>query len=287
VYGGVFNLVANNNYITDCRQGIGVYGLAQRNATPTHVSPVYFNLFSDNIIVNSRKSIVTLISTADYKDVLPADYLMGVIFRNNLISGSYVSSIDSTVQWWDIDHHPMDMVLFENTDISDTPVGIDLVTWGRPHYIGNMLFINNLFDRGTASYLGSMGLETATGQSIYLGGNQWTGFAADYSGTLPGGILEMPYRSLDLKAYVNGPDITKYLVLWNAGTASMPWSATSSAPWLSVSPTSGTVADQGAMAVPEVEVDPSTLSVGNHTATLTFTSGSQVKKVNVTLEVAP
>jgi hypothetical protein len=285
VYGGVFDLVANSNYITDCRQGIGVYGLAQRNATPTHVSPVYFNLFTDNIIVNSRKSIVTVISTADYEDVLPADYLLGVVFRDNLISGSVLSSFDSTVQWWDIDHHPMDMILMENTLVSDTPVGIDLVTWGRPHYIGNMLFVNNTFDLGSAAYTGSMGLETADGQSLYLGGNEWTGFATDYSGTTPGGILELPYRSLEFNGQSGEPVLTESLILWNAGTASMSWSASTDASWLSVAPVFGTVADELSVAELDVSVDELLLSVGTQTGTLTFTSGTQTKKVNVTVVV--
>ncbi len=99
----------------------------------------------------------------------------------------------------------------------------------------------------------------------------------------PGNILVSPL-ALSFTALTGQPTASKTLTVQNSGGQSSNWSVSvpSNASWLSVAPTSGTVA-AGESATLTVNVN--ALNAGTYQTTILFTSGSQTTPIPVSLTV--
>ena len=76
------------------------------------------------------------------------------------------------------------------------------------------------------------------------------------------------------------------VVLQNLGPGAASWTHQSTAPWVSASPGSGTLAD-GASVVVRIAVSRSGLQAGAHSGRVRFLFGDETLDVDVTLEVPP
>lgn len=81
---------------------------------------------------------------------------------------------------------------------------------------------------------------------------------------------------------------TRLLEVWNSGTGTLNYSASSGSSWLSVNPSSGTSANEGERCSVTVLLSTSSLAVGNHSGAITFSgAGTRVVIVDLTVTAAP
>ncbi|MEI8195254.1 MAG: glycosyl hydrolase family 28-related protein, partial [Phycisphaerae bacterium] len=186
-YGGIFGLVADGNIISTIRLGLANYAMAERDpATSTnppweypinYFEPNYFGLYINNTLQNNRGAIWLSGMPDSYAPAIPATYLTGMVYRHNTIIGPVVAGVEvyaagtspATYRW-------LDMNLIENSSITNASTAVDL-TAGNPSQLGNLILLNNTFDRGTATYSGSRGIAfEAASQWADLQNNQWLNF---------------------------------------------------------------------------------------------------------------
>ena len=104
-------------------------------------------------------------------------------------------------------------------------------------------------------------------------------------------VPAVPIQSLDLSPFSldfgnakPGLTLQKSLRLANTGNTVVNWSASSSASWLTVQSTSGSISPAGSQEV-LVNVNTATLANGHHAATLTFNAGGTVIRIPISLTV--
>ena len=291
-YGGIFQLVADGNVISDVRRGIYVVGRAERAVTPPadpawFFQPSYFHLYVNNTLTNTRYG-VWFGGDNNYGDPSPGTYLSGIVFRRNDFQGAasaafYHNAPDNTshVARW------TDMNVFEQNAMTHVPVGIELTAGsGEAEWLGNLLVLRNTADCGAADYAGSKGIsfEAAT-QLVGLRGNTWQRFETVYAGAGPGPVLERPQRVVRVSAAAGGPSVSGLLELWNAGTSSLSWTADGNASWLTLSASSGTLVNESSSAPLTLTCDPGGLSAGTHTADISITISGLLRKATVVFTV--
>ncbi len=176
--------------------------------------------------------------------------------------------------------------VFENNSGTNMYNGID--SSGMNGSIGNTIYYENNLTMGTGNGKVAVNFGASGQQTPALRGNSWTGFPTTYGGTLPGAVLEVPYRNITVNGTANGSDGTATMLIWNSGTASLSWTATkSTASWLTLSAASGTLSNENIASSVTLTCNPAGLSQGTYTATITITGASQTESVFVTFVVAP
>ncbi|MGE9296968.1 MAG: LamG-like jellyroll fold domain-containing protein [Puniceicoccales bacterium] len=280
----------DSNTITDCRFGFYPYAFGP-TANDTG-RPTYFHLYKDNILENTRVAVLDRMaghSTVTLQD--DSIYTLAHDFRGNEITDVFHQAFQvffnatSTTEAY-YPEPPLDSVVIQFNEISNAPHAYVRHGLGSDTRLGNVLLLNNTADLGTATYAGSKAMTAPPSGKPGQGGNIWTGYETTYNGTVAP-VLELPNRSVKMSAVASGSSKSADLEIWNSGTDSMSWSTTSGAAWLSVSPSSGTVLDENSVGMVSISVDPSLLSAGDYDSYIEFTSGSQVKRVGVQLNVTP
>jgi len=115
--------------------------------------------------------------------------------------------------------------------------------------------------------------DTATG-NVYAG-MQGLGVGV-YSPTVAQPVLSVPLSSLSFNAVTGGNDpAAQDLTIENTGTAAMAWSVTNGQSWLSVSPSSGTLAS-GASDKLSVQPSSSALAAGHYSDSIVVTAPGAV-----------
>ncbi|HEY3377418.1 MAG TPA: LamG-like jellyroll fold domain-containing protein, partial [Armatimonadota bacterium] len=302
---GCLDIVADFNTLSDLRYGINTgasaktdvenkfrlpipginTGSGAKSGVDANLTlPTYFNLFTRNTITNNKYAIYSSVTSFGSAGVDGGTALLGQVFRGNTIITPTVSALQ-LVSSWNGAGEAMQCNIYEGNTGTNIPVAVDCTPGTNNALIDNTLFYKNNFDRGTAALLGSKGINFAAGQAPDLRENRWTNFATTYAGTLPGAILEVPARVLELTAATDGTSPTTMLSIWNAGTASQAWSATKSAAWLTLSLTSGALATENSSANVTVTGNPTGLAPGTYTDVITVTGASQTQKVTVLFNV--
>jgi|GEM_PF-4886665 len=284
IYGAAADVVVAQNRITQLRQGLASWGLGDKASVsePLRIGPNYFTLFVDNDFADVHTGIVTIPAFYNAPGESSGAALLGNVFRGNAFDDVSVLGVKHYVSW-NGDDTPLDLTVYEQNVFVNLPFGFETTALNTGDKSHNAILLNNLFDLGTATYSGSVGLETEADQKLALGSNEWIGFQTTYDSTL-GEVLEVPRRVFDTTLATGQLGIDTLLV-WNAGTSSLSWQLSDDASWLSLSSTSGSVVDEADQAPVFLSIDPYALSPGAHTATLTATAGSQVQKGTVTLNL--
>lgn len=272
---GALDFCVEANTFHEIRTALSLWGDSARNEN----KPVYFGLWSDNRIVNSRWG-VKWAGQAPSHGVL----FLGNVFRNNTLDGIVVDGFTISTSPGGGNPAPwVDLNIIERTTATNLPFG--LTRAGPAGSMANTLIRRNRFSLGAASSGGSKGVTFLAGESPALLENAWSGFESTYAGTPPGAILEAPIRVLTVNGVAGGSAKTAPLVLWNAGTAAMTWSAGAGAGWLSLSPPGGSAAGENAASTVTVTCDPSGLAAGTYIGTVSCTDGTLTRKATVVFRV--
>jgi hypothetical protein len=280
-YGGCSEYLVDSNTFHQVRTGTSTWALGQTN--PTDIQPSYFHLYANNQYQNNRWAAQSVAAYYNSAGVDPGSAVLGSLYRHNTITSPVLEGFLATRNPWTGAGVTLDMTLYEHNSGDNLPVAVDLSAAPQS---ANYILYRNTLSRGTASYSGSQGIKFATtSQSPDLRENTWSGFEAAYAGTLPEAILEVPYRTVTASTTAYGSPVTDTVTLWNAGTSSLSWSATSDSAWLTLSAGSGVLTDEGSGTDITVTCNPSSLDVGSYTGTVTVTGAGQTKKITVLLTV--
>jgi len=274
--------------------GIHLISMVPRNTTAAYVSPSYFNLFLNNIMQDCQQDLGQGLSASfTYTNTLQMASNLAAVYRDNTASNTVAGNTKYGIY---LEAQPngssnaMDFTFFDGNTITDTPYGIYCSNpngWSMPTQ-GNLLFQFNTVTKGLAVSASSCGITTVAGTKVGFGGNTYTGFATTYAGTPPGPLLEAPLRVFETSASrAMGVAATSVVTVWNGGSSSLAWNASSDQTWLTVSPSGGTAADENTPSTFTITCAPGVLSNGTYTGNITLTCGSQSKKLLVTFTVNP
>ena len=307
-YGGVMNAIVDSNTYNYAAVGANVVALQPRDTTVICVMPDYFHLYINNVMFDCQENLsVASGATAQYTNTLLGAYDFGHVFRGNTgrdaIAGDTNVGISISPSYGGC-AKGLDMLLFEDNSFIGMGGAVNLQEHGDfpTSTQGNLLFENNVFSLGSATsaaisaadaladYSGSYGINCGNGTLIGMGGNVWTSFGSNYVDGPPGALLEEPIRTFSESASVAlGVPVTDTVTVWNSGTSSLSWSASSDSTWLTVAPATGTgpVEDRPDPSSFVITCNPTVAGTGPHTGNVTLTCGSQTKKVLVNFMANP
>jgi hypothetical protein len=282
-YGGCYEWIADGNVFTHLRTALYVMGL-QQTSPITSVDPCFFNYFANNSIQSCYQGIQAGSGFPSAAQT-PGVGALGNVFRNNQVSdistlGAAVWSNSTTTPG-----SPVEMTLFGQNTFSNLATGFDMDSSDQGSGIRDTILVQNAFSLGSASSTGSFGVNFGSDTQPDLQDNTWTGFATTYAGTPSGPVLEVPIRNFSL-AWAAGTNAEASLTLVNAGTSALAWTAASDSAWLTLSATSGTIADQNSEGTLVLSCDPSGLQPGTYAGTITISGASQTMQVTVQFTVA-
>lgn len=271
-------MIADNNTISQTRYGIWLFGYGQ--TTPNSVMPTYFHLYVNNSFQYNQRAIYNTICRYPSIDAGPG--MLGNIYRGNTTVSPLLNDISHTFSYVTSGTAQLDMTIYEHNTGTNVPLGADISadTGG-----GNYIFYRNSTALGTGTYAGSMGIKFAAGQKPALIENAWSGFATTYAGTPPGAVLEIPYRYIAVTGSAYGISVNDSIYLWNAGTSTLNWSATSDASWLTLSSSTGAITNEDGDGNVTITCNPSSLNVGTYTGTIAVTCAGQTQKATVRFTV--
>lgn len=266
-YGGVINFIADRNTLSELRMGIANFA-TQHTAG---VDPNYFNLFTNNKIVDCRWGIVNGLDLQRPSEI----GLLGNTYRKNTIS----NAIDAAIMNWITPTAipVMESFVYEHNEFSNVRTGFSTGShWTGGHGISTQSFYKNRFS--SSANLSAIALT----QKTMVRENTFTGFDAPYSGSLAGPIAEAPHHVVEMAGVVGTPSTSQFAI-WNSGITEVSWKASSNASWLKLSDTVGVIKDERSSST--ISLTASALSAGSHSAELTVKIGDQVKKYTVLFTV--
>lgn len=269
-FGAQLNMIVDNNMFHELRKGISNWSMPSPvQGNQVSMQPNYFNMFINNRFDKCRYGIENAIAIWNYKPTVWDTTMLGNIYRGNDIQNTVKEAIRYFV--WQSDDTRIDMCVFDQNKASN--IG-NSVTDGED--LKNQVWIGNEFygiNSGSAI--------TFSGDHMpVLYGNTWNGFSSSkYGGSRPGGILEVPYRSV----LVGSSDTPLKFPILNSGTDALSWSATSSQPWLKLDSASGSISDENDSDKLVMSIDETETSFAlAPPAIITIVSGDQVKQMTVT-----
>ncbi len=275
-YEGALNFIADKNTITDSRAAISVWSHSMGGAGDNVAA--YSHLYVNNTIDDTRFGIEIQRGSTDVG--YPS---MNRIFRDNTITDAVEYGLRFRLNSDKTNPSPYAMV-FEHNSITNVPDAV--FKRNDDGSMANTLFYGNTFNRGTATHSGSVAMEFNDGIDPVLRDNTFIGFQTTYAGNATiGPVLELPQRYMDMQAQTGGGSDTTSLTIWNSGSQSLSWTASESTSWLSLSATSGTVANQSSASTITLTANPSGLSVGDYTGDVTINANGQTLKARVFFSV--
>jgi hypothetical protein len=296
-YGGCYEWIGDSNTIKYMNRAMDICELQQdigsSGSEIATINPCYFNYYANNTIQSCHAGIgaSSVCPTNTSGQDIGIGFL-GTVLRNNTLSnittvGAYETTNPAS--------HPstappgtMDMTVFEHNFFINVPTGFDCNFGRGVSPIKNAVLYKNTFDLGPAAFPGSIGIDfAATTLDPALRENTWAGFATTSAGPQPGPILELPVRNFNLLGTTNGGAQDALIAIWNSGSAPLDWTAVANSAWLTVTPASGTVADQNSASRATLSCNPAKLVPGVYTGVITVTGAAQTKKLMVTFTVSP
>ncbi len=292
-YGGDIDFIAADNTISQVRTGISSWDIADSSSGASELEPTFFNLYTGNSISDSTNGLAVLgpFWTAGATNNPGIGYF-GNSFRRNTLNNLVYDTANNTgglLAALSSDEPAATGVTFMQT-VFEHNSGANMYSGfsssGMNGQLANTIYYKNNLNRGTGNGLAAVEFGKTAQQSPALRENSWDDFVATYSGTLPGAILEVPYRNITVNGVMHGARATAGMLIWNSGTSPLDWTAIkSTANWLTLSPAAGTINDQNSASTITLTCNPAGLSPGAYTATITLTGAAQSEKVTVTFNV--
>ena len=207
LFGGTFNIVVDQNTLTNIRLGISIWSLT---ATPTSGPNQYatssFNMVSNNTIIGSLYSMIdeteggAAPSTNPTSDEISTNF--GNVFRGNIVQsavgdGFDVAFVGNTMT--SVPDQTIGNLVVEHNTFVGAQVGMDFTVSTRTDYRGmpatgpllnnSLIYKNSMQQNNTsataAPAAGSKGMIIGDSQSPTLIGNTITGFQTTYSDGTP------------------------------------------------------------------------------------------------------
>jgi hypothetical protein len=274
-FDGALDFVVDGNTFHELRNALSLWGYSDLHQN----RPVYFGLYANNVIQNNRWGVRWWTQSPD-----TGINFLGNVFRRTTLRGVVFDGFSILSDATTANPRPwVNMNVIERTTASDLPLGITRTAMAGSTL--NTIMLANTFTRGTAALSGSRAMTFVGNELPCLRGNTYSGFEKSYDGVLPGAILEVPIRVVTLDTTFNGAAKAGSVDLWNAGNAPLNWTASSSAAWLKLSTTSGTIANESAWSALAFSAIAQGLPPGTYTGYLTISGAAQTKVIKVSFVV--
>jgi len=285
LFGGCYDWIVAGNRITQMRQG-WYDGAVEQSSPGTENNPIYFNYFANNVV----QSCYYGIQHGGGRLVSDTVVSVGNLFRNNKFVDVASMGINLWVTVPDLPSPAAvsDMVVFEHNSFTNVNIGANLDPYDAGGYSRNAIFYENQFTAGTQFASNSYGVKIGANSNPAFHNNTWNDFLVTYAGTLPGAILEVPFRTFTLQTLPATPAaaVAVKASILNSGTAALDWTATSDSPWLTLSASRGTVPDELTNSSLTLSCSPTGLPIGTYAGTVSILFGTQIKKIVVSFTVA-
>ena len=191
-YGGCYEWIADRNNITNMRTALFVAAVQDPVSAKNCIHPCYFHFYGNNLIRDCYRGILVGCGSPD-SNLDPGVGFLGCVFRNNVLTDILDRGVSETTFQTTTPASPgcaFDLTLFEHNLFSDIPFGFDC-DLEAPALVKNTVAYRNTFSLGTADPVGSVGVAFgSTALTPVFSENTWTGFAATYSGTPPGSLID-------------------------------------------------------------------------------------------------
>ncbi|HTV48114.1 MAG TPA: hypothetical protein VMG59_06685 [Phycisphaerae bacterium] len=303
VFEGAYGLIIDSNTISNLNNGINLWSAGVEN-------PVYFVETINNNIENTQYYGIGLSPTptqnlgnSTFQTDTDPNFI-GVTLRNNNISGTPegIALVLPEPTWAANSIGPQYATGTATLSIVEFNTISPIVAFpgsGAYSYNNafnkasgiaiftdpNVLIYENTINGGTSGNTSPavwFGDSTAT---ALLQNNTYLNYSASqiYSGAIPGGMLELP-QEVYSQTLASGTTVQTSIVLQNDGAASLNWTGSTNASWLTFLSPSGSVLNESS-SVASLVFNTNGLSAGTYSAIVTITNGLEIKKLTVVLTV--
>lgn len=263
-YGGI-NFIVDSNTFHEMRTGV-----VWNPAGGTTSSAVNYSQY----VANNTFDYVRWATSVSGSTNLVGEAQLLNVFRDNLVTSNVADVAFKTGK--------ATLNVYDANQVTDAKSGFSFSSSASD----NLILYGNEFVQGQSEFAGSVGIQFgASGPgSLFMHGNTWTGFQTGTTGTPPAATVELPRRvvAVDVSA---GASTQVTVPLWNSGLSNLAWSVSDDAPWLSVAPGSGNLADQSGQQTLTLTCDATALVNGAYTGTVTVTGAGQTMKLSLDLTV--
>jgi len=237
-YGSGLDLAVENNTFHQLKFGIQIAKLQGTIGADIVDRPIFFTYVNSNSMTRVRRAINFLLTNYGGVPTFSDNPILGNVFRNTTISNTLEYAIWHRANTSDMNDTPIDLTIYDKNRIEDwTGYFIDRNQAGKNPIQNNTIYVGNTF---LAS--GGNGISIEPDDSPAFHNNTWTGFTSDYVTSPPGAVLELPVRVIQME----DGDVGGSFTLFNSGTSSLSWTANESSSWLTLTKSSGTIADETA-----------------------------------------
>jgi hypothetical protein len=267
-FGGVFNMIADNNILNETRVGIGTWATQHSD----DLDPTYFSLFVNNKMINNRWGILHNHSITNPTN---SKALLGIIYRYNTVENPIESAVFNQMNGYN--EVLYDAIVYEYNQFLNVSRGL----YSETGPIQNQVLYSNTF----LSLGSGPGPALVLTPGMALRRNDYQNFNTFFQGSIGGAVIEAPYHVVQLDAVAGAAPATGEFILWNSGSQMISWTIADNAPWLTLTPQSGDLANEVESDTMVLSANPLGLLPGLHTANLTATNGTTTEFYTVLFNV--
>jgi polygalacturonase len=149
-YGNSYDFVVDDNTISQVRNGVYMWGMAEDSLTPKSVTSVYFNYVANNTVQNCVNGIVGV--SEAWEGWPAADPPVGVSYLANTVVGNRITSMTGAGVAELAQTPPagdaVDLVVFDRNVVSKTPITMEFEPANR---VNNPIIYKNELEIGSGS----------------------------------------------------------------------------------------------------------------------------------------
>lgn len=269
LWGSSGNADIVDNIFSDLQTGIPItpYGKKVDGESISMMGQSMFNLVRGNRFENCYTDITRVDNSINGPATDVEITFLGNVFRNNY-STNAISAFSKSSLSADLGGQQGGLSVWQDNTVVDAALIVE----------DSINSVNQVWAGNTLHSANSIGWSMASGNTVALRGNTWAGASASYAGSLPGGVLELPIRVIN----IGGSGTTRSQVpIWNSGTAPLSWSATESSSWLRLLKSSGSVSDENGQDTLSFELEPDAAPAAGSQAVITVTGGGRTKQITI------
>lgn len=182
LYGNVSNVIYANNTVTRVNSGATLFSVVNQSHITNIPCALFFNLIADNSVDGAYSGLTESVFIENAQTPDPDTIaFVGNTFRNNTVSNIVSHGIEvhtdnpkTPTDFYSLSH----FTTFERNNITDLSDGFaNDMQINKGDAIDNLHIVNNTFDRGTATYSGSIAFANNSPYATFFrSGNQWLNF---------------------------------------------------------------------------------------------------------------